>query len=175
MTNSTGFLSIDTYHYIINYALTHKGNTPSQRQIASGCGFSNATAHYHTQILISQGLLERIDGELCVSRGIFSVPPNIFDIADIDRNYPDITDMKVIPKEIVGLGQNIEEYGISVGDAADQEFLSASYPIDWKYILSPLTDQSIEIYNLVNENGLIQATLRFNKTHYKATLNFWKV
>lgn len=176
MINSTGFTTLDCYHFVVQWALTHKGNTPSQRQIARGCGFSNATAHYHTQILIERNLLARIDGELCVTRGTFSVPPNIFDLADLERTYPVITDMKTIPKEVTGLPANtkLAEFGIIPGDAVDSEFLKAYYPPGWEYMLSPITDQSVEIYNLVDDDGQTQATLRFNKTHYKAVLHFWK-
>ena len=79
MGELTGFTTLDVYKFIVKWAMEHKGNTPSQRQIAAAIGVAGSTVHYHTQTLISQGLLERLDGELCVVRAQFDTEPDVFD------------------------------------------------------------------------------------------------
>lgn len=76
----SGHTTLDIYRYIVDWALSHKGNTPSLRQIAAGCGFSVDTAHNHVRILIEEGALRRIDGDLCVARLRVSAPVDIYEL-----------------------------------------------------------------------------------------------
>lgn len=179
MTKGTGFATIDTYHFILQWALEHKGNTPSQRQIAAGCGFSNATAHYHTNDLINKGLLERKDGELCVVRGTFAIPENAFEIEDLQRLYPPLAEMGHIPKDIM-FAEFVEhpldalnELGIILGDAVDSEFLAASYPSGWSFGEDLQKDSGVELRHLSDQKGNIIASARFNRRKYEASIYFW--
>lgn len=175
---STGFATIDCYHFILQWAIAHKGNTPSLRQIAAGCNFSGATAHYHKQVLIKQGLLEIIDGELCVVRAKFTLPDNAYEMAEIERIYPDIASMNYIPKEIDFVnartkpGIHVSDWGIILGEAADEEFLFATYPSGWRYVqigdFGPLKE-----WHLQNAAGLHLATIRFDEKHYRSHIYFY--
>lgn len=170
--SNTGFATVDTYRFIADWALAHKGNTPSLRQIAQGCGFSGATAHYHIQVLIKQGLLERIDGALCVVRLQIIAPDNIYDMKSPERIYPEFRLMKSIPKEMTWMKTHPKEMGIAIGDAIDEEFLQASYPLDWKFLCLAF-DKITETHQLVDEGGVPRAMLDFNTLNYTANIHFW--
>lgn len=177
MSNSSGFATLDTYHFILNWGLAHKGNTPSQRQISAGCGFSNATAHHHKRVLIEQGLLEIIDGELCIVRSTFTLPPNAYEVSEIERIYPNITEMKHIPKDIdfsdLGEKPSLADLGIMLGEAADEQFLLATYPEGWRYLHIKQDDPGVDMYHLVDTQKNLRASLRFNKMQYTANIYFW--
>lgn len=176
MTSSgTGFPTVDTYTFIVNFALAHKGNTPSQRQIGEGCGFSGATAHYHIHALMEQGLLERIDGELCVARLKITAPDDIYDeMKSIERTYPEIEKMGCIPKEMRSPKNDISlaKLDIETGDAIDEEFLVATYPENWRYIKAS-RDEAVDIYLLYATRNHPRATLSFDRANYKASIYFW--
>lgn len=76
---NTGFAAMDVYKFIVKWAQSHKGNTPSLNQVARGCNLTSPTVHYHIQNLIKAGLLERIDGHLCVIRSSFVVHNHVYD------------------------------------------------------------------------------------------------
>lgn len=136
MTNKTGLPTLDIYHFIVDWAMAHRGNTPSQRQIADGLDVAQSTAHYHIHILVGMGLLEQIDGELCVARGVFTMKDPMYDMTPIHRIYPDILSMTVIPEFIAHFhvgGMTAEEVGIVLGEKADDEFLYATYPEGFCY------------------------------------------
>lgn len=175
MTISSGFATIDTYQFIVNWALAHKGNTPSQSQIGLGCGFSGATAHYHIHVLMEQGLLERIDGELCVTRLQVSVPLDIHDMRSVERTHPEIERMGHVPKDMIvtdsSLMQNLE---IRIGEVVDEEFSTAIYPDHWAFVRISNTDSLCESYLLFDENGDGRAVLHFDRANYKASIHFWR-
>lgn len=177
MRENTGFRTIDVYHYILQWAIDHEGNTPSQRQIAAGCGCSNSTAHHHTQVLIGRGLLERKDGELCVVRSTFTVAENAWQWEEIERVYPDIMSMTVMPKDHdFELGPSgLNNIGIFLGSAIDEEFVNAHYPDGWKYVASsPLNpSSSISVFQLFDDENRVVGSLRFDKLNYKAKIYFW--
>lgn len=79
----SGHTTIDTWRFILDWALSHKGNTPSMRQIAKGCDFSQDTAHVHVHILIAQGVLRQIDGDLCIVKLRVSAPKDIYDLPGV--------------------------------------------------------------------------------------------
>lgn len=172
---TSGFLTVDVYHFIVQWALAHKGNTPSQRQIGEGCGFSGATAHYHIHALMDQGLLERIDGELCVARIKITAPDDIYDeMKSVERTYPGIEGMRCIPKEVRSSKKDISlaKLGIETGDAMDEEFLVATYPEGWHY-LKASGDEAVSIYLLRTAQSYPRATLSFDRINYKASIYFW--
>lgn len=179
MSENTGFRTVDVYHFILDWAIAHQGNTPSQRQIAAGCGCSNSTAHHHTQVLIGRGLLERKDGELIVVRSTFSVPENAWEWEEIERVYPDILSMTVIPKDTnvddLSIMGTLDFVGLKTGAAVDEEFLAATYPDGWKYQVAAMPDTAVDVYFLIDGKGTLRATLRFDKTNYKAKLHFWEL
>lgn len=171
---SSGFATHDTYKYIVDWALQHKGNTPSHRQIAAGCGFSHATAHYHIQQLIDKGLLERLDGALCISHAEISVPYTAFN-ALRERAYPDVTTMRFIPKEVRFAKERstLAKLGIESGDSLDEEFRQATYPEGWHYV--PLDDKRVEksgskVWLLRDGEGTDRGVLSFDPNEYKAKL-----
>lgn len=172
---SSGFATVDTYRFIVNFALTHKGNTPSQRQIGEGCGFSGATAHYHIHALMEQKLLERIDGELCVARIKVTAPDDIYDeMKSVERTYPEIEKMGCIPKEMRWSTKNISlaKLGVEANDAIDEEFLVATYPEGWRYIKASI-DEAASVYLLRTAQNSPRATLSFDRVNYKASIYFW--
>lgn len=81
----SGNTTLDTWKFILDWALSHKGNTPSLRQIARGCGFSQDTAHAHQHKLIEMGMLVKIDTEVCVARLRVSAPKNIYDLPGVSN------------------------------------------------------------------------------------------
>ena len=173
-TVNSGFATLDTYRYIVDWALGHKGNTPSQRQIAAGVGFSHATAHYHIQQLIEKGLLERRDGALCITHAEVSVPYTAFN-ALRDRAYPDIESMTVIPKEVrfAGHKTTTAKVGIEEGESVDEEFRQATYPENWHY--RPLEDDNLQKsgvkgWLLYDAKGNEIGVLSFDLTEYRAKL-----
>lgn len=171
MTEITGNTTMDVYNVILDWATKHKGNTPSQRQIAKTCGFAQTTALYHIHILIKHGLLSYVDGELCVERSTFTLDGNALDLTP-KQERPDIMTMKYIPK--VMHGDNLDLWttmGIIMGDAADAEFMYSTYPSGWHY--EQLADNSAYINYLLHDNECnIRAVLRCYKEPYRADISF---
>lgn len=172
-------LTVKTYHFILDWAVAHKGNTPTQRQIAAGCGYTQATAHNHIGVLIEANILEYIDNHLCIVRSQFTVSDNAYEAAELERTYPDVTLMKCIPKdceirdEAVKESGGLEHLGITVGKPLDSEFLAAKYPKGWKYVnLNELG--SIHIFGLFDKDTRQVATLRFERDKYEASIYFWE-
>src|SRR6187455_857053 len=103
MSRPTGHTTIDVYRFIVDWALKHKGNTPSQREIGRACDISGSTAQYHTELLVGKKLLARIDGELCVMRSDFMLHSDAYNLDFSDPEEDKIAEMKIIPKDIRGL------------------------------------------------------------------------
>lgn len=170
---STGFATFDTYRFIIDYTLSHKGNTPSMRQIAKGCGFSQDTSHAHVHVLIGMGLLEKIDNELCVARIAVVAPDNIYDLEPPNRVMPEIGTMKYIPLVRTMGKTSLARLGITVGEKINDQFANATYPDEWRFITS--TDNGvIETYHLVDENKSPVATMRYDALNNLASMHFWR-
>lgn len=168
----TGFRTVDTYRFIVDWALAHKGNTPSLREIGNGCDFSNATAHHHVQVLIGLGLLQSIDGQLCVTRLVVIAPQNIYDMERPERIHPDMEEMAYIPKEMTFSRTHPKEMGIMIGEAVDDEFMAATYPHFWKFVT--LAEDSLSTtYQLIDDGGVTRAVMVFDMVNYRANIHFW--
>lgn len=156
MSNKTGFSTVDTYNFILAWAIAHKGNTPSQRQVAKGCGFSGATAHACKLALIKEGLLEIIDGVLCVVRADFVLHPDAHNFGSTQTTTPDIRQMGIIPKKLEGTNKKeLVKLGIKIGKAVDEFYNEAVYPSGWFYEQLPVPNQ--ESYLLADAQGIYQA------------------
>lgn len=176
MSDSTGYSVADCYNFIVSWALAHKGNTPSQRQIATSCGFSSATAYNCIKVLIKQGMLERVDGELCVVRSSFEVEPGAeqFILLTFDNGTKEapskinVFNMQYIPKDIQGISQKqLVKVGIGMQEMDDAHFWRAVYPKGWIYeVIDGETDRML----LIDSKGQYRALLHFHDG--SATITF---
>lgn len=162
MTTNSGYTAIDCYNFVLEYSKAHKGNTPSHRQIGIACGFSVATAHSCVQSLIKEGLLERIDNELCVVRSDFVLHADASQLGDgkLKTEEPvDILAMKSIPLDINGITpKKLKALGITLkGVAVSKDYAEATYPDGWRY--EEIEGTNGENYLLVDEEGEYQAVL----------------
>lgn len=156
--STTGFSVLDTYNFICDYAVAHKGNTPSQRLIAANCGFSSATAHSCVSALIKEGLLERIDGAVCVVRADFTLQPNARNFPSSKEKTTDVMPMTLIPKKLQGVNRkHLAKMGIKIGKAADDIYNLATYPPDWSY--ERVNDPNQESYLLADDAGIYRAII----------------
>ncbi len=53
--------------YIVQYAIEHKGPTPTIREIAQHFRLAYTTCYYHIELLIKEGHLQKRDGKLIVT------------------------------------------------------------------------------------------------------------
>lgn len=158
MSSKTGFSTVDTYNFILAYAIAHKGNTPSQRQVAKGCGFSGATAHACKLALIKEGLLEIIDGTLCIARADFVLHPDARNFGSTQTTTPDIRQMGIIPKRLQGTNKKkLAKLGVKVGKPVDEFYNEATYPSGWFYEKIDTLIVGQESYLLADEQGIYQA------------------
>lgn len=156
MNSKTGFSTVDSYNFILAWSIAHKGNTPSQREIAKGCGFSSATAHSCVGALIKEGLLQRIDGTLCIVRADFVLRPNARNLGHNQDEMANIRQMGIIPKRLQGANKKqLAKLGIKVGKAIDEFWNQASYPPGWFY--EKIDDPDQESYLLADKQGVYQA------------------
>ena len=171
---TTGFHTLDTYRFIVDWALEHGGNTPTQRQIAAGCGFSHATAHYQIQQLIQKGLLERRDGALCIVHAEVAVPYSAYN-ALRDMGNPDVTTMQFVPKEVhfANPSVSLADLGIVAGDSFDVEYQRAIYPAGWHFepVETEKLDKSGHKTWMLNDNhGQMRGVLSLDEIEYRAKL-----
>lgn len=160
MTQRTGFSTIDTYNFVLDWSIAHKGNTPSQRQVANGCGFSGATAHSCINALIKEGLLERIDGTLCVVRADFVLRSSARNLNSNQTNMADIQRMGIIPKKLRGANKKeLAKLGVKIGKAIDEFWNEAVYPPGWFYekVEHPNPQRNGEAFLLADDKGIYQA------------------
>lgn len=171
MAEVTGNTTLDVYNFILEWATKHKGNTPSQRQIATALGCVQTTALYHIHKLIDHGVLSYVDGELCIERSTFTLDNNALDLMPKQAG-PDVIAMQYIPKVINSDDPGLwDELGIVMGDVADEEFMYATYPAGWHYEL--LTDNGSHSNYLLHDNDdKIRAVLRHYKEPYRADITF---
>jgi hypothetical protein len=62
------------YLKLCSWAADHGGNSPTERGLVSILGKSHSTVRWYVRDLISDGLLERIDGELVVVGATWKPP-----------------------------------------------------------------------------------------------------
>lgn len=170
--SKSGFPAADTYRFIVDWAIAHKGNTPSLKQIGDALGVAPATVFYHVRALVERGVLERIDGDLCVTRLIVTAPDNIYYLNAPERSYPEIEKMLVIPKEVTLGRSTLDGMGINPIDVLDEEFMTASYPPFWKFAKINSIN-GVETYQLLDEGNVTRAILTYDLVNYKASIHFW--
>lgn len=168
----TGYTVMDTYNFIINYAKTHGGNSPSYGKIAAGCGFSKPTAFASVKQLVTAGLLEQRDGEIIIAGANLLVPGELGQGGTVSD--ADIFAMRVIPKEMIFNGRHkLSDYKITVGEAINAEFLHAQYPAGWRYERSSNPHNLSPTYLLLDESDYPRAILRLEPEDGRASVRFW--
>lgn len=60
--------------FIVDYALSHQGPTPSIREIAHHFDLAYTTVYHHIDALMTEGYLEKRDGKLIVTGGQWVSP-----------------------------------------------------------------------------------------------------
>lgn len=132
MANS-GFTTADVYSFILEWAVLHGGNTPTQRQIAAACHVATGTAHHHRQVLIKQGLLNYADGAFWITKGQFVLDADAESLEPKVEESP-ILSMKIIPRKIQGVTRTrLKQLGIKIGVDFDEHHLHAVYPKGWRF------------------------------------------
>lgn len=133
MARNSGFSTADVYNYILEWANSHQGNTPTQRQIAQAVGIASGSAHHHKMVLVKQGLLKIVDGALCVVKADFTLHNDAAALTDDDAGPP-ILKMKSIPANIQGATlSRLKQLGLSIGKEKANGYREAAYPQGWKY------------------------------------------
>lgn len=158
----SGHNVIDAYNFILEWAAAHQGNTPSQRKMAAHCQFAIGTAYTCVATLIEKGLLERIDGDLCVVKADFTLDDDAFDVFAANSKPPDLLDMNVIPQDIQGTNEaELFDMRIVVGEhIVDQFFYDATYPDGWQY--EKVDDDKQGTYLLADDKGLYRAVAHYH-------------
>lgn len=157
----SGHNVIDAYHFILEYAAAHQGNTPSQRRMAAHCEFAIGTAHTCVAALIKEGLLERIDGDLCVVKADFALHPDAATVPANKGRTASLLDMNVIPRDIQGTNQaELNIMGIDIYGPFNDHFYEASYPLDWQY--EKVESDGQETYLLADDEGLYRAVVHYH-------------
>lgn len=78
-----GYVSYSLALWIVAYAATHGGNAPVQREMAAHFNVHMGNIQTLLRTLYSQGVVERLDGKLCVVGSTY-VPPAWY----IQGTYP---------------------------------------------------------------------------------------
>lgn len=157
----SGHNVIDAYNFILSWAVAHKGNTPSQRKIAQECDFAIGTAHTCVATLIKEGLLERIDGDLCVVKAEFTLDADAANIPATNNRVWHLSDMNVIPQDMSDEDRwRLADAGVYIGKSVNDLFNKAEYPEGWRYERIESDDQ--EAYLLSDDRGVYRAIVHYH-------------
>jgi hypothetical protein len=72
----SGLLAVNLFEFIISYKESHDGNSPTYREMCAGIGVSSTNSIFqYIRKMEKHGLIEVIDGKLCLTEGLWKYDP----------------------------------------------------------------------------------------------------